>query len=243
MSGPVVAVSLAVFDFDGTLIEGDAGVHFARHMIQQGYLDALTDGSLASRAAEVTRMNLRTARLVWDNVRLHAGYKGGEIDRREMVERAYGHFAGLERETVEEEMDRFAREKLPRKLRPDTVRLLGDHADDGDHVAVLSTGLQRLIWPIREAIGHDFETVACQLKDEDGTLTGRVEGPLTGAEKATRLVAVARRRGHDLDEAYAYADHETDAAMLEIVGNPVVVHPTDALRRRARKKGWEIVDG
>lgn len=235
-------MSLAVFDFDGTLIEGDAGVHFARHMLQRGYLEALTEGSLAARLADVSRMNWRTARLLWDHVRLHAGYESGEVDRREMVERAYENFAGLDREVVEAEMDAFAREKLPAKLRPKVVARLGEHAKQGDHVVVLSTGLHRLIWPIREVIGHDFETVACQLKDEDGTLTGTVEGPMTGAEKATRLVAVAGRRGHDLDEAHAYADHETDASMLEVVGNPVVVHPTDAMRRRARREGWPVME-
>lgn len=236
-------MSLAVFDFDGTLIEGDAGVHFARHMLQRGYLDALTEGSLASRVADLTRMNWNTACLVWQNVRLHAGYEQGKVDRREMVLRGYRNFAGLDRATVEEEMETFAREKLPRRLRPDVVNLLNEHAEAGDHVVVLSTGLQRLIWPMREVVGRDFETVACRLKDEGGELTGSVEGPLTGPEKATRLVAIARRRGDDLEEAFAYADHETDAAMLEIVGNPVAVHPTDGMRRRARQDGWTIVDG
>jgi HAD superfamily hydrolase (TIGR01490 family) len=233
-------VSLAVFDFDGTLIEGDAGVHFARHMIGKGYLDAVRDGSLASRLWDLTRMNLRTLGLLWDNVRLHAGYRQGRVDRRQMVLNAYENFAGLDTEVVEAEMERFAREKLPRRLRGDIVDVLHDHVQDGDDIVVLSTGLQRLIWPMRDVLGADFETVACRLKTEDGKLTGQVEGPLTGGEKATRLVAVAGRTGHDLDEAFAYADHETDAAMLEVVGNPVAVHPTDAMRRRAREEGWPI---
>ena len=242
MSGPGDTVTLAVFDFDGTLIEGDAGVHFARHMIQKGYLDAITDGSIASRAWQLTRMNWATARLLFDHARLHLGYERGDIDRRQMVQSAYANFDGLDPATVADEMDRFARDKLPAKLRPNVVDRLGQHAAEGDHVLVLSTGLHDLIWPLREETGHAFEVVACHLKQREGELTGQVTGPTTGAEKATRLVAVARRSGHDLDEAYAYADHETDADMLEVVGNPVAVHPTDEMRRRAREEGWPILE-
>ncbi len=235
-------MSLAVFDFDGTLIEGDAGVHFARHMLVKGYLDEASTGSLLSRIAGITRMNWRAVQLLYKHVNLHTGYRQGNVDRRSMVQQAYASFEGLEREAIKEEMRRFAQTKLPDRLHADTVERLEEHIQRGDHAVILSTGLHGLIWPLRNALGLEAEVVACHLQDRDGTLTGAVEGPLNGAEKATRLVAIARRRGHDLEEAYAYADHETDADMLEVVGHPAVVHPTSAMRRKARKKGWEILE-
>jgi len=35
---------------------------------------------------------------------------------------------------------------------------------------------------------------------------------------------------------------QTDADMLEVVGNPVAVHPTDEMRRAADRRGWQVID-
>lgn len=234
-------MSLATFDFDGTLIEGDAGVHFARHLLTRGYVEALAQGSLLARLARLTQRNWDAARLIFRHVNLHARYEWGDLDREGMVERAYRGFAGLDRELIEDEMQVFAREKLPDRLREHVLAQLEHHLEQGDHVVVLSTGLHGLIWPLRDVLGLDFEVVACRLKHRNGQLTGTAEGPLSGAQKATRMAAIARRRGHELDNAYAYADHEDDAHVLELVGQPFAVHPTDEMRRIARRRGWPIL--
>lgn len=234
-------VSLAAFDFDGTLIDGDAGVHFARHLLTRGYLDALVDGGLVDRLKRLAKLNWDTSRLVYKHLSLHLRYELGELDRHGMVERAYEGFEGTDADLIQDEMARFARDKLPRKLRPDVVDQLEHHIDQDDHAVVLSTGLHGLIWPLRDVLDLDFEVVACRLKRDGGELTGAVEGPMSGAEKATRMVAIARRRGHALDEAFAYGDHEDDAHLLKMVGNPVAVHPTDRMRHLARRKGWPVL--
>lgn len=236
-------MSLVTFDFDGTLVDGDAGVHFARHLLTRGYLDALTEGSLRDRVTRVARLNWDATQLAYKYASLHLRYEAGELDRHGMVERAYAGFEGYERPVIEAELDRFARNKLPKYLRDEVVDQLAHHVERGDHVVVLSTGLHRLIWPLRDVLDLDFEVVACQLRHREDRLTGAVEGPTSGAEKATRMVAISRRRNHDLDEAFAYGDHENDRAVLELVGNPIVVHPTDRMRKLARRKGWPIVWG
>lgn len=234
-------MSLVTFDFDGTIVDGDAGVLFARHLLVRGYLEALTDGPVGSRLGRLAELNWNTARLAAKHVSLHARYRLGDVDRRGMVARGYAGFAGHDRETVEAEMTRFARNKLPAHTRDEVVRQLEHHVERGDHVVVLSTGPHALIWPLRQELDLDFEVVACRLRGRDGELTGEVEGPLDGSQKATRMVAIARRREHDLAEAYAYADHEDDEPVLDLVGNPVVVHPTSRMRALARQRGWPIL--
>jgi putative phosphoserine phosphatase/1-acylglycerol-3-phosphate O-acyltransferase len=234
-------VTLAAFDFDGTVIDRDAGVHFAQHLLARGYLDAFT-GSPAKTLARVTRLNLRAVQLVFKQASLHARYKFGNIDRRGMVERAYEGFRGAPADEILEHMEPFARERLVDHLRDPVVDQMRHHERKGHHVVVISTGLQRLIWPLRDAIDVDFEVVACRLRRDDGHLTGRVEGPLEGSDKCTRLLAIAKRRGHELDEAFAYSDHENDAVMLDMVGNSVAVEPTKRLRRIARREGWPVME-
>ncbi len=230
---------LVAFDFDGTLIEGDAGVRFAQWLTGKGYREAVGEG--LGGVLDLARLNVSTAGLLARGARVRLGYRFGGLDRRGMVERAYAGFRGRDAGWIREEMDRYARDQLPGLLREDIVGQLRHHVERGDHVVVLSTGLHRLIWPLREVLGVDFEVVACRLREQGGELTGRVEGPLDGGDKVVRLQSLAKRRGHDLGEAWAYADHENDAAVLARVGEAFAVHPTSRLWRIARREGWPIL--
>ena len=61
-----------------------------------------------------------------------------------------------------------------------------------------------------------------------------------GSEKVMRLKAIAANSALDLSRSYAYSDHQSDLPLLELVGRPVAVTPTDLLRRIAIDKGWKI---
>lgn len=232
-------VALVAFDFDGTLIEGDAGVRFARYATGKRYRAAVKKGIGA--ALEVARVNVEAAGLLARGASAHLRYELGDVDRRGMVERAYEGFAGRDAAWVRREMDAFARQRLPAWVRSDMIDQLRYHEKRGDHVVILSTGPHGLIWPLREALGLAAEVVACRLRDVDGVLTGRVEGPLDGSGKAMRLQALAKRGGFPLEDAWAYGDHEDDAPVLSRVGNAFAVHPTNRLRRIARRRGWPIL--
>ena len=47
-------------------------------------------------------------------------------------------------------------------------------------------------------------------------------------------------RALDLAHSYAYSDHESDLPILELVGKPVAVTPTEKLRRIAIDRSWKI---
>lgn len=229
-----------MFDFDGTLVDGDAGVLFARRLTGRTYLDALTQNPVKS-LFDLTRLNLGTARRLYTGLSAQLEYHLDRISRHEVIERAYTGFQGLEADWVTDQMRAYAREKLPKHLRRDVVDRMRSHLDEGDHVVVVSTGIHDLIWPLRDVLGLDFEVVACRLRERDGHLTGTVEGPMDGQEKLTRVIAIAKRRGHDLEEAFAYSDHEDDAVILDMVGNPVVVHPTREMREIADERDWPVL--
>ncbi len=233
-------MTLVAFDFDGTLVEGDSGVHFGRHLFGKGYLNAFRNGPVQG-LLRTTQLNLNLAHQVLRGLTIQARYAMGHIDRHGMVAEAYESFKGLEKAWVTEEMARFARDKLVDRLRMGVVDQMEHHIDQGHHVVVVSTGIYDLIWPLRDVLGLDFEVVACRLRERDGKLTGTVEGPLNGNEKAMRLLAIAKRRDHELENAWAYGDHEDDAAVLTRVGNPVVVHPTRRMHKIAKDQHWPVL--
>ena len=57
---------------------------------------------------------------------------------------------------------------------------------------------------------------------------------------AWRCTAAAE--GLDLERCSAYSDSVNDTPMLSLVGHAVAVNPDSALRREARKRGWELRD-
>ena len=62
-----------------------------------------------------------------------------------------------------------------------------------------------------------------------------------GGNKAKAIVALAKERGYDLLDSYAYSDSETDIPMLEVVGHPFAVNPDKTLRRHAGEQGWPVL--
>jgi len=77
----------------------------------------------------------------------------------------------------------------------------------------------------------------------DGVYTGRLVGDLLhGPAKVAAIQALARDEGLDLARCTAYSDSVNDVPMLSSVGHAVAVNPDPALRRQARRRGWEVRD-
>lgn len=80
-----------------------------------------------------------------------------------------------------------------------------------------------------------------RLAYRNSKFTGRILGSdCFGSEKARRLKALVENSALDLSRSYAYSDHQSDLPLLELVGRPVAVTPTEPLRRVAIDRGWEI---
>jgi alcohol-forming fatty acyl-CoA reductase len=87
-----------------------------------------------------------------------------------------------------------------------------------------------------------IEVCATELEESEGRWTGRTFGQaMFGEAKAEEVRRFARARGLVLERSYAYADSLSDRPMLETVGRPVVVNPSQQLQRIARQKDWPIL--
>jgi alcohol-forming fatty acyl-CoA reductase len=71
--------------------------------------------------------------------------------------------------------------------------------------------------------------------------TGQLDGPhLTGNAKLCVVRALAQEHQLNLDRSYAYGNSIGDAPMLQVVGNPAVVNPSNRLARFARNHRWHV---
>lgn len=152
------------------------------------------------------------------------------------------YFRDYTLEEAESIWDWVVIEHVNKHLRTDVLESVKNHRKAGDFVALVSGGplplLNRIAGEldVEHVIGTAFEV-------ENGCYSGRVSGQVCLDEnKVTLSQSYLKKNGYsiDLNNSYAYADAISDKPLLEMVGNPIAVYPTNELRKTAINQGWNI---
>lgn len=225
---------VAFFDFDNTLIHGDAGPLFGRSLFSRRMLSRGRVGRAGLRARYVPY-------LTW--MALQAGlYKVNARRRSSLVRSAYRGLKGIKVAEFEPLLTAFVDAEIPRLVYPEMRRIVAEHQAAGRRCVVITTGMETLVKGAVRHVGPDIEVIGCRLLDKRGKLTGRVLGPLFGVDKANILGAYCRALGVDPKACWAYSDHYSDKQMLEAVGHGVAVNPKGTFRTLAQRVGWQVLD-
>ncbi|KGM52342.1 hydrolase [Lysobacter concretionis Ko07 = DSM 16239] len=185
-------MSLALFDFDGTITTHETMPEFL--------------------CRSISRRRLFMGWLLLAPLML--GYKwqliAGTLVRRAIVRVGY---SGVAASAVVTSGRDFAESYLPNVLRPEAMQRIAWHVVQGHKVVVVSGGLDVYLAPWCEA--HGLELLCSSLQRRNGVLTGYYEGQqCVLAEKARRV-----RERYDLQaftEVYAYGDTFEDRDLLGI---------------------------
>lgn len=185
-------MNLALFDFDGTITIRETFPDFIRHAI--------------------TPRRLRFGRVAL--APLVAGYRLGLVSGtvvRAAIVRVGFSGTGLSRYQAAGES--FARDVLPGSLRPEAMRRIAWHQQQGDTVVVVSGAFDAYLGPW--CASHGLDLLCSSLEHSRGVLTGRYAGKqCVLAEKAHRV-----RQHYDLssyDQVFAYGDTPEDNDLLAL---------------------------
>ena len=136
----------------------------------------------------------------------------------------------------------FYQEHLKPHLAPNILKRVEQHHQDGHVLVLISGSIRYLLEPVAEDLG--FHHLLCTDLEvgPDGLLTGRAKGPLC-LDGTKRVLAqkLAKEANIDLASSYAYGNHQSDLPLLESVGHPYVVEPSEPLRNVASKKNWPVL--
>ena len=126
------------------------------------------------------------------------------------------------------------------------------HAQQGHEIVLLSGTIEPLA---REAAGAleaklaargitaTIRAIATRLEERDGKWTGRVLGEaLFGEAKARRAKRLALEMRLDLARCYAYGDSLNDRWLMDAVGRPAAVNPSNDLLSFARTRRWPVMN-
>jgi HAD superfamily hydrolase (TIGR01490 family) len=211
-------MTLAIFDIDGTLVEGSTERRFWRYLLKRGHQGPRqVVAYLAFWLRYLPKYGRDTAK----------------------KNKAYLYKLPVAR--IEALAERFvAEEVLPRLYTP-AVQRLQSHQRHGHTVVLLSGTLEPIAKALARALSveHVRATVC---RERDGRyLAGPPLVHPFGAEKLAIATEVAAELGCNLREASAYGDSRHDLALLEAVGDPVAVMPDAPLLETAVGNRWLII--
>ena len=231
----------AFFDFDHTLLHGDAGVIFGWTLAEWSF-----EKGRDLPAQERRRYNAAVSAHIARTLGTGAVYKSlnavGILKRSKLIELTYRFLEGLPAAEMSARMQRVWTQKLEGLLYPKMREVIEGHRARGHRIVIVTTGMAELVAHSKKVLGEDIDIIGTTMRATDGIWEGRVDGPLYGAHKAIAVREWATKSNVDLAESFAYSDHYSDLLFLEATGNPVAVNPDLRLRLHARKKGWPVLN-
>ena len=216
-------IHLAVFDFDGTIIEGSSPISLVSCL--------RSDNKMGKR-------NLYKVALWAFKYRFKIPHEQ-ETSRRLVFE----SFKGMSQPEVKAYMSSFYLKKIKSKLRPLALKQIENAHNAGYTPVLVSASFECLI----DVVARDLQIehyIGTKMKlDSNGAYTNRMDGE--AVEGAHKLIALTRYANANFGKDawtidYSFADHHSDFEILNAAKHPVAVSPDKTLLRTANEKGWEI---
>ena len=214
-------MSLAIFDLDNTLLDGDSDYLWGRFLVEKGVVDE----EYYER----------------ENQRFYDEYKAGQLDIHEFLRFSLKPLSEQSMETLGEWHDQFMKEKIEPIMLPKARALIDKHRDEGDYLLIITATNRFVTEPIARAYGIE-NMLATEPEIIDGRYSGEVHDiPCFQDGKVKRLEKWLTGNGQNLEGSWFYSDSHNDLPLLEMVTHPIAVDPDETLEDHANMKGWEII--
>ena len=215
-------MTLAIFDLDHTLINGDSDHLWGEYMVENGIVDE-----------QVFRQR---------NDVFYQDYQRGTLDNDQYLAFALEPLTHYSIDELHAWRADYVEKWIRPLIAPGTARLLDDHRRRNHQLMIISATNLFVSEPIGQMLGV-MTVLATEPEIIANRYTGRFLGTPTYQQgKVTVLREWAANNNHDLVGAYFYSDSLNDLALLEQVDNPVTVNPDDDLRLIAEARSWKIID-
>ncbi|MBQ5961443.1 HAD family phosphatase [Massilia sp. ZL223] len=217
--------NLTIFDLDHTLLPIDSDYEWGEFLVRVGAVD---EAAFRQR-----------------NDEFFAQYQAGVLDPVEYLEFALGTLASFPRERLDALRAQYMREVIEPAILPQAVKLVREHIEAGDLVAIITATNHYITAPIARAFGVEHHIAAMPEVDAQGRLTGKLAGtPTSGAGKIHHMHAWLERMGRpfeSFERSHFYSDSHNDLPLLAIVSHPIATNPSSALASHAQAQGWPTI--
>ena len=214
-------MTLAIFDLDNTLLNGDSDYLWGQFLAQQG----LVDGAFYEK----------------ENQRFYDEYTAGTLDIFEFLEFSLAPLAAMDMKQLNQLHNQFMQECIRPIITNKSRALIQQHTDKKDTLLIITATNLFITAPIAEELKIQ-NIIATEPEIINNRYSGKVSGtPCFREGKVERLTAWLKQTGGNLADSCFYSDSHNDLPLLELVKKPIAVDPDDTLRSHAEMKGWDIM--
>lgn len=214
-------MTLAIFDLDNTLLDGDSDYLWGQFLAQKGRVDA----DFYEK----------------ENQRFYDEYVAGTLDIFEFLEFSLAPLRDIDATELTQLHQQFMTECIQPAITKKSRTLIQKHIKQNDTLLIITATNLFITAPIAEELNiHNILATEPEILDDK--YTGKVFGtPCFREGKVERLKVWLNKTGNNLAESCFYSDSHNDLPLLEMVTKPIAVDPDDTLRSHAEMKGWEIM--
>lgn len=215
---------LAIFDIDGTIFRSSLLIELINGLVEFGVFPGIAKKEMEKEYLAWLDRKGSYEDYINKVIQIHLKYIKG--CRRDAVEE-------VAREVVKREKDRVYRY---------TRDLIKDLKKQEYVLVAISGSPAYIVSKFAAVAGFDY-CFGSEYEAHENIFTDKVINKEIFLDKAFVLKEFLRKEKiiADLKESLAVGDTESDIAMLELVGHPVVFNPNMTLAAYAASKGWQIV--
>lgn len=194
IDNPSTTITIAAFDFDGTITTHDSLLPFLRSVVG------------------AKRFYLNLSKLIPIFIKYRLGIKSNHQAKQELLhlflqQQSYAQLLALG--------ESFAKQYIPQIIRPESLPRLRWHQSQNHRCILVSAGLGIYLQPWAKSVG--FHDLICTqvIVDKNGITNGNIDGVnCFGPEKVKRLInLIGPKNQYTL---YAYGDSRGDRELLEL---------------------------
>jgi HAD superfamily hydrolase (TIGR01490 family) len=219
-----LALDLAIFDLDNTLLAGDSDYQWGEFLIDIGVLDRAAHASI--------------------NDQFYADYKVGKLDINAFLKFQLKPLSKNPRAQLDAWHLQFMQTKIQPMMTEKSRALIEKHRANGDLLLIITATNSFVTGPIAKAFGIP-NLIGTVPEEVDGEFTGKVVGtPSFQQGKITRLNEWLAERGEKLNDfgtTWFYSDSHNDLPLMKLVDKPVAVNPDSVLEAYAKDQDWPII--
>lgn len=212
----------AVFDIDGTLVRWQLYHAVADALARQGYVDPKL------------RQKVLESRMQWKRRTDATSFKDYE---RQLILAYENILEKLPIKQFQAAVDTVF-DEYKDQVYTYTRELIKELKSKNYFLMAISGSQTEIIAKIADYYGFD-DYVGTVYEQADGSFTG--EKIIGSMDKAKTLRRLVKQHGLSMNGSYAVGDSLSDAAMLELVENPIAFNPERELFEIARKNSWKVV--
>lgn len=215
-------MTLALFDLDNTLLNGDSDHGWGIFLADIGVLDPVEQKQKQDY--------------------YYRQYQNGALDMDEFLRFQLKPLADFPRHQLLQWRSEYLDQVIEPLIKDGKAELLEPHRALNHKIIIITATNDFITRPIADRLGVET-LLSTKVEEKDGKYTGAYTGvPCYHHGKVEVLNTWLVQHQENLNDSFFYSDSINDLPLLELVTTPIAVTPDDRLRAHAELHDWRIID-